>query len=111
MSREPICPARGAEQDVDMHYPGKELELFATACIWRAYWHAQIAPFVCGRVLEVGAGLGTNTQSLARGAVERWIALEPDPAMAGHLETLARAGSLPHFCEPRLGVITDISAD
>src|SRR6476646_7634210 len=88
-------------------YSGTELEVFAHAQIWRAYWHDQVAMFIGGRVLEVGAGLGANTNSLALQPVESWLALEPDPNMAGRLISLSQAGALPNWCQPKLGTIVD----
>jgi SAM-dependent methyltransferase len=92
-------------------YSGSELELFADAHIWRSYWQTQIAPFIGNRVLEVGAGLGTVVRSLHHLPVERWIALEPDPGMAGRLLALSQSGVMPPFCEPRLGTTLDLAPD
>jgi SAM-dependent methyltransferase len=108
MSREGEVAIDAKEQHANIHYPGTELTVFAEVRIWRAYWHAQIAPFVHGRVLEVGAGIGTNTQLLSAAEVENWIALEPDPEMVDHLLALLREGRLPDWCEPLLGTIRDI---
>ena len=63
-------------------YPGGELELFARAYRWKAYWRSRISPFVHGAVLEVGAGLGANTMALAGLNYRQWLCLEPDPALA-----------------------------
>jgi SAM-dependent methyltransferase len=63
-------------------YPGGELELFEKARGWKRYWCKRIEPFVHGAVLEVGAGMGANTQALAGLAYRRWVALEPDRALA-----------------------------
>jgi 4-amino-4-deoxy-L-arabinose transferase-like glycosyltransferase len=43
------------------HYVGTELELFARALHWKSYWSRSIGRWVRGDVLEVGAGLGSNT--------------------------------------------------
>ncbi len=45
-------------------YEGSELELFARARTWKAYWSAKIRPHLGRSMLEVGAGLGTNTPYL-----------------------------------------------
>jgi 2-polyprenyl-3-methyl-5-hydroxy-6-metoxy-1,4-benzoquinol methylase len=66
-------------------YPGTELELFATARHWKSYVAASLAPYVRGRVLDVGAGIGGNIRYLCNPAVTRWIALEPDPKLADKL--------------------------
>ncbi len=67
------------------HYPGTELDLFAVARNWRAYWTGLVSPFVGRRVLEVGAGIGSTLKALYGPQVERWLALEPDPALAARL--------------------------
>ena len=100
----------GAEADerTSIPYSGGELELFAEANIWRAYWQGQVTGFIGKRVLEVGAGLGSVVRSLPALAVERWVALEPDPAMADRLLSLSRSGIIPPFCEPRLGTTASL---
>src|SRR5271166_6915336 len=72
-------------------YVGSELDLFAAARNWKAYWSKQIRPFLRGDILEVGAGLGSNTQFLDSGGVAaRWVCLEPDPVLHDQLvRTLA----------------------
>lgn len=76
------------------HYVGTELELFAEAKRWKAYFASSIARWVRGDVLEVGAGIGTNTHQLYGRAVESWVCLEPDAALAAQAE--AAVASLPH---------------
>jgi SAM-dependent methyltransferase len=93
----------------EIQYLGNELELFAGANIWRAYWLAQIAPFIGERVLEVGAGLGTVMRNLPPLPVKHWLALEPDPIMADRLISSKHSGALPAFCEPCLGTTTDLA--
>lgn len=64
------------------HYMGRELELFANAHRWRAYWGSKVAPFLGPRVLEVGAGIGSNPLALWRPGLADWLAVEPDPELA-----------------------------
>jgi hypothetical protein len=70
---------------MEIPYNGSELEFFAGADVWRAYWRDQIAEFMGRRLLEVGAGLGTVVRSFTHLPIERWLALEPDPVMANRL--------------------------
>jgi len=100
----------GTGTGTEIQYLGNELELFAGAHIWRAYWLAQITPFIGERVLEVGAGLGTVMRNLPALPVKHWLALEPDPVMADRLRSLNDAGALPPFCEPCLGTTADLAA-
>jgi SAM-dependent methyltransferase len=75
-----------AVADPEFRYVGSELELFKKARNWKAYWRAQIAEFVRGEVLEVGAGIGANTLALADLTYERWTCLEPDAVLAARIE-------------------------
>jgi 2-polyprenyl-3-methyl-5-hydroxy-6-metoxy-1,4-benzoquinol methylase len=79
-------------------YVGTELELFARAHAWKEYVRSQIAPFIRGRVLEVGAGLGGTTRVLCTGSEIEWICLEPDPRLAAEAEQKIMAGDLPSNC-------------
>jgi SAM-dependent methyltransferase len=64
------------------HYPGQELDLFAHARNWKGYWSSTIRAYLTGDVLEVGAGLGTNTEFLKSPLSSSWTCLEPDPDLA-----------------------------
>ena len=66
-------------------YVGQELETFAHASHWKAYWISRIRRWVKGDVLEVGAGLGVNTKALQNSDVASWHCLEPDPDLAARL--------------------------
>ncbi len=70
----------------EFKYVGSELDLFAAVRNWKSYWASQVQPFVAGDVLEVGAGIGSNTEFLDPGGAGRWVCLEPDP----HLEAQLR---------------------
>ena len=74
-----------AVADPEFKYAGSELGLFEKARNWKKYWRTQIAGFVRGEVLEVGAGIGANTLTLAGLEYERWTCLEPDAALASRI--------------------------
>jgi 2-polyprenyl-3-methyl-5-hydroxy-6-metoxy-1,4-benzoquinol methylase len=74
-----------AVADPGFKYAGSELELFEKARNWKAYWRSQIARFVRGEVLEVGAGIGANTATLASLEFQHWTCLEPDSALAARI--------------------------
>lgn len=81
----------------EFRYPGGELDDFARARNWKAYWMAQVRPFLGARVLEVGAGIGANTALLCGPAQERWLCLEPDAALAERLrQTIGGVGLAQH---------------
>jgi SAM-dependent methyltransferase len=69
----------------EFKYIGSELELFAAVWNWKAYWSRQIRPFLKGDILEVGAGIGSNTRFLDPGGPGRWVCLEPDPELTAQL--------------------------
>jgi SAM-dependent methyltransferase len=76
----------------DSTYAGSELELFAHAHNWKSYWADRIRSFVKGDVLEVGAGIGSNTRFLSPGVQGRWVCIEPDSQLIDRLtETLKEA--------------------
>jgi SAM-dependent methyltransferase len=66
-------------------YIGKELELFAHAQNWKSYWVSEIRRHIRGDVLEVGAGIGTNTRLLKSDRTSSWTCLEPDPELADQM--------------------------
>ncbi len=88
-------------------YIGGELELFAHATNWKAYLGRQISPFLGARVLEVGAGIGSNTHMLYAGQA-RWVCLEPDHSMARRLKA---DRTLPAACEVVEGTLSDVVED
>ena len=93
------------------HYVGDELDLFAAATNWKAYFRRQIQPYLGPTVLEVGAGLGGTTRALCTGTERRWACLEPDPQLAARLQAEQAAGRLPAGCEIVVGTLDDQLAD
>jgi SAM-dependent methyltransferase len=82
-------------------YVGSELDIFRAAHRWKSYVAALLQPWVRGVVLDVGAGLGANLAYLAGPAVDRWVALEPDPSLAAQIPT----------DDPRVDVLCGTLAD
>jgi SAM-dependent methyltransferase len=90
-------------------YLGTELDLFAYAKNWKRYYASILQPYLKGRVLEVGAGIGTTTKSLCRGNYDQWICLEPDPGLLLKIEELIYKNELPSFCKTKNGSISDLN--
>jgi 2-polyprenyl-3-methyl-5-hydroxy-6-metoxy-1,4-benzoquinol methylase len=67
----------------EIAYPGSELEVFAQAINWKRYIRKLLLPYLRGRVLEVGAGIGGTTRVLCQEHRGEWVCLEPDPALSG----------------------------
>jgi SAM-dependent methyltransferase len=89
-------------------YPGGELELFAEATNWKTYCAGILRPFIAGRVLDVGAGIGANIRFMHNPGVVCWTSIEPDPALAGRIEAGMAAGALPPNCRVIGGTIADL---
>jgi hypothetical protein len=85
-------------------YAGQELELFKSAVNWKAYFHARLAKYVSGDVLEVGAGIGGTTRVLCDGNQSSWVCLEPDPQLAAQI--VEASASAPYPVEPEIVVGT-----
>jgi protein-L-isoaspartate O-methyltransferase len=95
----------------DFVYTGTELELFAGATNWKAYWQSQIAPYTRGDVLEVGAGIGVNTEVLAETTDGRWVCLEPDRTLANRLRQSVQNSRHARRCEVVVGTLADLDPD
>jgi len=62
-------------------------------------------------VLEVGAGLGSNTLLLCNKSFKRWVCLEPDTHLfKAIIKTLTYHGCCT-FCKVIKGTILDLSSD
>jgi SAM-dependent methyltransferase len=92
-------------------YVGDELSLFADAHRWKAYWSQRLSPWVRGRVLDVGAGLGATARLFADRSASGYVALEPDRELAASMREAARAGGFPPGFEVRVGTTAELGAD
>lgn len=91
-------------------YSGNELEMFAAAVNWKAYWSSQIRPYLGHEVLELGAGLGATARTLNHKPYRRWLGLEPDQAMCETVRT--RQGlDMPENHQIRHGTSVDLAPD
>lgn len=90
-------------------YIGDELDLFKNATNWKHYFSKQLRPYVQGDVLEVGAGIGINTQYLAAdtGRLRSWCLLEPDKNLAAQIEAHTAGLALPGKVIVN-GILTDL---
>ena len=76
------------KSDNEYEYIGDELTLFKDAVNWKSYFSKKIRPNIKGDVLEVGAGIGSNTKFLARerNSISSWSLLEPDTRLTSEIE-------------------------
>ena len=89
-----------------MKYSGQELKLFGKATNWKKYFSQLIQPFIHGKVLECGAGIGATTNMLNSGVCNQWILLEPDTEMAELLRKKISLNELPSNCKVIEGTIS-----
>lgn len=94
----------------EISYIGNELHLFQYAENWKRYYGNFINPYIKGKVLEVGAGIGSTTAYLCDGSQEEWLCLEPDPNLYSLLKDKIDAKKLPACCKSKKGVSADIDA-
>lgn len=92
-------------------YAGSELDLFAKAVAWKAYWATALRPYIGERVLDVGAGLGATARLLNHFPCRHWLALEPDPHHVCRMQAELAAGRMGGSCETRVGTLEALAAD
>lgn len=95
----------------DLTYIGGELELFSGAHRWKRYWISRLRRYITGSVLEIGAGMGSNTLLMRNGSEPRWVCLEPDAQLADTLRE--RIADSPHCSdsEVRAATIQSLSSN
>lgn len=98
-----MCEGRPRE---GVKYVGTELDVFAHARNWKAYWSSMLRPYVHSDVLEVGAGLGANVPLFLSPSVKSLLCLEPDPVLAARIEQVV--GSTPGI-KVRTGTVTSLA--
>ncbi len=68
-------------------YIGDELTIFKDAVNWKKYWYNSISKYISGDVLEVGAGIGINTNLILQNHpdVRSIVSIEPDKSLADQI--------------------------
>lgn len=77
-------------------YIGNELNYFSKAINWKKYFSNLIYPYLGDKVLEVGAGIGSNIPHLNRSKNKKWHCLEPDTEFCKKIE-MAFLGDYPNI--------------
>lgn len=93
------------------HYIGQELDVFAQALNWKRYWSSEIRSYLTGDVLEVGAGLGANTQFLKSCRASSWTCLEPDPGLVCRMRRRFMAQPRLADCRVEAGTTETLGSD
>jgi SAM-dependent methyltransferase len=93
-------------------YIGNELELFKHATNWKKYWITALAPYIKGNVLEVGAGIGANTDLILSNviSVDKITCVEPDDQLAKQI-SLRKQAEQKHKIEVVVGYLRDVPAE
>lgn len=92
----------------NINYPGKELEIFSAAANWKSYWASRIKDHMGRVILEVGAGIGSNTQLLWKDDFKRWVCLEPDEQLLKQLSSFLGEHDCTSNCELVNGTLMDL---
>ena len=96
---------------MDFRYQGTELELFAGAKNWKAYFSSFLRPYIKGHILEAGAGSGNTTPYLLDEQVISCLCLEPDPSLSGIIRDKILTKQLPGQCISFTGKIDELAVD
>jgi len=99
------------DQTAHMPYVGEELGLFEHAQNWKRYFASRLKPHIRGEVCEVGAGTGTTTKVLCDGTPQRWVGLEPDPALVDQFKQRMEREPLPMPVDIRVATLSDVPED
>ncbi len=92
----------------EIPYIGNELELFMHARNWKNYFGSFLRGYLSGKILEVGAGIGSTTGFLCDGTQDKWICLEPDPALYNELARKIESHQFPPCCSAIKGITRDL---
>jgi SAM-dependent methyltransferase len=89
----------------EIPYLSHELDLFQNSIHWKQYFTSALIKYVGGRVLEVGAGIGSNIPFLINASVQSYTCLEPDFNQAEKIRKKIAEGKLPANCNVKYGVL------
>lgn len=94
----------------DFVYSGDELDVFSNAKNWKQYWSKQLTPYMGHDILEVGAGIGTNTELLYDNNYGTWLALEPDEQLCESMKKkFNKLYGEDHGIDVKRGISADLS--
>jgi SAM-dependent methyltransferase len=102
----PMSTARSYEGSI-----WNELDTAAAATRWKTYWSGKIREFIGETVLEVGAGIGTNTPYLCGSRQKRWVCVEPDSVLVERIPQRLAAQPWAGRIETKLGILQDLPPD
>lgn len=62
---------------------------------WRKYMRSKLSNHISSRVIEVGAGVGSTTNTLYNDTIESWTSIEPNIELFNQLKINQSSGLLP----------------
>jgi SAM-dependent methyltransferase len=89
-------------------YQGNELDLFRYARNWKRYFARRLRPFITGRVVEVGAGIGATASVLIEHGASSWTCLEPDARLCEQLKDVMTSQRSAARCRIVCGTLDDL---
>jgi 2-polyprenyl-3-methyl-5-hydroxy-6-metoxy-1,4-benzoquinol methylase len=90
-------------------YSGNELDIFSNARNWKKYWRRMIDSYVNGKVLDVGAGVGSTASNFADRYFNEWNLLEPDKNFYNKLSIKINSTQMPKNCQTIHGDLSCIN--
>ena len=93
----------------DFNYSGRELDIFSSAENWKNYWSKIVRKYLGFNVLEVGAGIGTNSKILFNRENKRWVALEPDRLLCDEINKCISKDNALSSIEVISGTLSNLS--
>lgn len=92
-------------------YQGEELQLFLHATNWKSYWSGLVKAYIFGRVIDVGAGIGSTAIIFNSEPVDEWILIEPDDKNCNLIINLIKNNKISSNTKVLNGVLEQYSAD
>jgi len=106
---------KGTPMKNEQSYEGTELELFKKAENWKGYLAHAMRPYLKGKVLEVGAGIGATTKAICSdlrlNQVLSWLCLDLDPKQMATIQQDIDQGKLPPYCTAQAGTLDGLVDD
>lgn len=93
----------------DFNYSGDELDIFSSAKNWKKYWSKIVRKYLGVTVLEVGAGIGANSQVLFNSEYKRWVALEPDRQLCAEIRKFISKNDSFRYIEVVPGKVSELA--
>ena len=92
-------------------YQGGELQIFLNATNWKSYWSGHVKDYIYGRVIDVGAGIGSTAITFSSAPVDEWVLIEPDRNNCNLIINLLKKNKINSNAKVFNGVLEQYSSD